>query len=159
MTIVGLILLPALKVDAGVRCAFNEPLEKKFKFTFSTPRVEIMHTYPASGNRNNSITTPMAIIFNQRVKADQVLSLISLALSQDGFINKLTKKTYGPVELLSSEDVEQNTDLQLFLTNNKAEEDCWIAFRCNRDFLYNSTVTVKLDGNVSSADPRALRRT
>lgn len=126
--------------------AFDEPLEE-FNFTFSTPRVEIVRQFPES-NRLAPVSSPMAIIFNQTIDPEQVLSLISLSLGQDGFLSKLTKKSFSAVELLSPEEVEQDTELQLFLTSHKAKEGCWLAFRSKKNLLYDSTVTVKLEGSV-----------
>jgi hypothetical protein len=65
-----------------------------------------------------------------------------------GFLSKLTKKTYAPVEMLSKEEVERDTLLQLFLAQHQGTDGCWLAFKCTRNFLHDSDVTVKIDGNV-----------
>lgn len=139
-------------MDAGLRSSYGEPLEKKVEFTFSTKCVEIVNTFPNSKNGQTSpITTPMAIVFNQKIDPEQVLSLISLSLSQDGFLSKLTKKTYAPVQMLSAEEISNNVPLKLFL--QKSGEGCSVAFRCTKNFLHDSTVTVKIDGKVRKIQP------
>lgn len=65
-----------------------------------------------------------------------------------GFLSKLTKKTYAPVAMLSKEEVERDTLLQLFLARHQGTDGCWLAFKCTRNFLHDSDVTVKIDGNV-----------
>jgi hypothetical protein len=66
-----------------------------------------------------------------------------------GFLNKLTKKTYAAVQMLTKEEVESDTLLQEFLALTPNIEGRWMAFRCVKDLLHNSKVTVKIDGNVS----------
>lgn len=62
--------------------AYDEPLQKKHKFSFTTPRVEILHTYPDHRDKV-ALDSPMAIIFNQAIDPEQVLPVVSLALSQE----------------------------------------------------------------------------
>ena len=73
-----------------------------------------------------------------------------MTLWVQGFLSKLTKKTYAPVEMLSKEEVERDTLLQLFLARHQGTDGCWLAFKCTRNFLHDSDVTVKIDGNVHS---------
>ncbi len=62
--------------------AYDEPLQKKHKLSFTTPRVEILHTYPDRRDKV-ALDSPMAIIFNQAIDPEQVLPVVSLALSQE----------------------------------------------------------------------------
>ncbi len=133
-------------MKAGSTSHYNEALETDFVFSFQTPTVKILHTYPPSGGRY-VLNTPMAIVFNQQINPEEILETISISLSQENLFNKLMKKTYASVQMLSKRDIEQDKELQSFLTNY-AKDGCWVAFCCARDFLYESTVTVKIEGNV-----------
>ncbi len=132
-----------VEVPAGTKATNGSALAKATKFTFETPAVTLVGSYPYAGQPQHT-DVPMFLLFDQKIDPQAVLP--KLKVTANG-------QTY-PVQLLSDAEIAKDTQLAATVEAAKQNEQDgrWLAVRATRRFPADATVTIEIGAGTPSAE-------
>ena len=133
-------------IPAGTTSATGGRLESAFRWSFGTPALTLVTTYPNEGpHRRDSI---MFAAFDQQIDPDAVLSTTKVRAGRQSY----------DIRLATAEDVAG--DDQVSRLAKQAGEGRWLAFKATETLPYNTTVLVDIGPGAPSAEgPRKTANT
>jgi len=126
------------EIAAGVVSAIGGQLTEALSWSFATPSVSVVKSYP---NNSPTVRDPLFFVsFDQRIDQASVLRTISVRASGN---------TYR-LALVHTADIEANDAVRRMA--KEAGEGRWVAFRADELLPYDTTVSVHIGPDTPSAE-------
>jgi uncharacterized protein YfaS (alpha-2-macroglobulin family) len=143
-----------VEVPAGTKATNGRALKTATKFTFETPPVTLVQSYPYNGTPQH-VDVPMFLLFDQKIDAQAVLSKLKVTADGKAF----------QVALLSAAEIEKAKDKQLaavveqakkgsspYGDSQGAQDGRWLAFRTTQPFPSDAQIRIEIPAGTPSAE-------
>ena len=134
------------KIPAGIQSANGNTLAEAVRWTFSTPPVQMVNSYPNS--QPQPLEPVIFIAFDQMIEPTAVLPTI----------NVTAKSQTHPVRLATADEIAEDETVSRMANNTR--DGYWLALRPERPFPPDSNISVNIGPNTPSAEgPRVSEAT
>src|SRR5262249_41241920 len=134
-----------VSIPAGTKSASGQALGKEVKFTFETPTPTMVSSYP-DGNQPQRTDTPMFVLFDQKIDAQNVLGSIHVTANGKAVSTRL----------LDAKAIAAGSDklLQQIVDSATKDEQAgrWLAFKPSSPMPSNAQIKVEIAAGTPSAE-------
>jgi uncharacterized protein YfaS (alpha-2-macroglobulin family) len=134
-----------VEIPAGTKATNGNALAKATTFTFETPPVTLVGSYPYSGQPQH-VDVPMYLLFDQKIDPQAVLA--KLKVTANGKPHQ--------VRLMTAAEIEKDKDKQLLsmieAVKKNEQDGRWLAFRATQPFPSDAAITVEISAGTPSAE-------
>jgi alpha-2-macroglobulin len=131
-----------VEIPAGTRSATGNVQKAGKSFSFETPPPSMVASYPDAGPQH--LDTPMFVLFDQKVDAQAVLSVIKVTAEGKAVA----------LRLLDAAEIAKHKELsgRVEAANKDEQAGRWVAFRATAELPKDATISVELPAGTPSAE-------